>query len=74
VPAGEATPIGEADALAQEHGRLRLELDAHRLNLGAPVLSPRGHIVGVVIRNDGTGASLMVPIEAACEADVRRCS
>lgn len=72
VPAGPETALAEGIAGAQERGRIPVRAAGERLGLGAPVLGESGRIAGVVTQASG-GVSLVVPIEAACEAGIRRC-
>lgn len=74
VPAGASTPIGEGVAAPQQQGQIRVRAHGERLNLGAPVLGDNGRVAGVVTQTEPGGVSLVAPIEAACEAEIRRCS
>jgi hypothetical protein len=73
VPAGPEAAVGEGTASAQERGRIRVQAPAHQLNLGAPVLGADGRIAGVVTATEPGGVNLVVPIEAACAAEIRLC-
>lgn len=73
VPAGPDAAIGEGTARRQERGRIAVQAHGERLNLGAPVLGADGRVAGVVTDTEAGGVSLVVPIEAACEAEIRRC-
>jgi hypothetical protein len=74
VPAGPDAAVGEGTAGPQERGRIPVQAHGEQLNLGAPVLGPDGRIAGVVTNTGPGGVSLVVPIEAACEAEIRSCS
>jgi hypothetical protein len=74
VPAGPDAAIGEGTAGLQQRGRISVQAHGERLNLGAPVLGADGRIAGVVTSTEPGGVNLVVPIEGACEAEIRRCS
>jgi len=73
VPAGSGRPIGEGTAGAKSRGRIPVRAHAEPLNLGAPVLGANGRIAGVVTDTGTGGLNQVVPIEAACDAEIRRC-
>jgi hypothetical protein len=73
VPA-EPAGIGEGAAQEQERGRIPVRAHAEPLNLGAPVLTANGRIAGVVTHTEPDGVNRVVPIEAACEAEIRLCA
>jgi hypothetical protein len=74
VPAGPETAIGEGMAGPQQEGRIPVHAQGEPLNLGAPVLGGNGRIAGVVTQTEPGGINQVVPIEAACAAEIRRCS
>jgi hypothetical protein len=73
VPAGPDAPVVEGTARAQARGRIPVAAAAHRLNVGAPVLGADGTLAGVVTETRPGGINLVVPINGACEAGIRRC-
>jgi hypothetical protein len=73
VPAGPDAPVGEGTARAQARGRVPVQAPVNRLNVGAPVLDADGGLAGVVTETRPAGINLVVPIEGACEAGIRRC-
>jgi hypothetical protein len=73
VPAGESSPIGQGVVGEPQNGRLPVRVSGSRLNVGAPVVDPDGTLVGVVTRAEASGLNLLVPIETACDAGIRRC-
>lgn len=74
IAAGSETAVGEGLAVEAQDGRFTVRAQPGARSLGAPVIGEDGRIAGVVVQAGPGALAYAVPIEAACDTGIRRCS